>query len=296
MTLNTQPNTVAFLARNARDGERVTVPDEPVENVVLSLNETSTVIVSATVKDATRLNSAQRVQNSIALRTFRGTLVDGILQPNVRLGNGLKLSANEKLPRNGAASTKQSSQPSAPRQDASQSEGYDLKRREAKIVQRERDLLLLQQQLILQSNHQSGPTAPEAATALTPEFERRVAELEAKERELEQREELLRWKRKTWLLEQKLARVRGKSISTGHMRTVRKSHTSRPVAEEPRHHSMGENYGSKQQSDLSGDLFPDSEVNNDDYAAPPEALMTLRKRMRLPTPRTLRSGQTWHPD
>jgi hypothetical protein len=85
-------NTLHMLARNAQEGQRLTAVDHPFENVELSLDHTGSQPISARFNDAPQLSYAHRLRNAEALETFRGTLVNGMLQPNVRLGNGLRLS------------------------------------------------------------------------------------------------------------------------------------------------------------------------------------------------------------
>ena len=68
--------------------------DDPFESVELSLDPTGRRPVSAHFDDAPQLSYVHRLRTTAVLETFRGTLVDGRLQPNVGLGNGLRLSTS----------------------------------------------------------------------------------------------------------------------------------------------------------------------------------------------------------
>ena len=101
------------MARNAQDNQRVSVVDPPFEDVELTLDSTESRPISASFNDAPQLNKWDRLRNSEALETFRGTLIDGILQPNVRLGNGLHLSPKPHIKKPPLAEKKQARNPAA---------------------------------------------------------------------------------------------------------------------------------------------------------------------------------------
>lgn len=94
---NSGQNPLRILARNVQDGQRVSVVDPPFESVELALGPSGSRPVSTRFSDAPQLKYQHRVQIAEALQTFRGTLIDGTLQPNVRLGNGLRLSPNPEI-------------------------------------------------------------------------------------------------------------------------------------------------------------------------------------------------------
>ncbi|CAE7206934.1 hypothetical protein PTTW11_09630 [Pyrenophora teres f. teres] len=341
-------NIYRLAARNAQDFQPVSVTDSPFENVELQLDPTGSRPVSARFSDATPFKQKHRARNSEALETFRGTLIDGVLQPNVRLGNGLRLSNNydmdpestergkkatkrpkgaipppglleKPLPQSDTHSSR--NRPLAPKSDRPQlstrspsrplPRARDLERREAQIAERERELLQIQQRLLLHTvrSQQSRPrrdrpvrspqreyntqhehrTQRPASAHTDNEPSSKMIDIEARERALQQQEELLRYKRKAWLLEQKLAQA------TGHRSSKRV----------PRHRDVGvEEYnalspheprldqgaaGSDPQYDRSdGDTSPDYDLGD---MSPPDALQSLRSRIQLPTRGTLRSNQ-----
>jgi hypothetical protein len=312
-------NTLRLLARNAQDGQRISVVDPPFENVELNLDPTASYPISARFNDAPQLKYEHRLRNSQALETFRGTLVDGILQPNVRLGNGMRLSTKPEIlkpqitekrrARNHEArrlresahppseapvkSLHQSDMPSSrkrilpTRPERSTSplpktpRDLDLERREAQIAKRERELIQLQQQLLLRTTHNSPGIRAEA------EPDSKLAIIEARERALEQKEELLRYKRKTWLLEQKLAQATARFPSRRRFREtetdVQESDPNVPYSVEPNHEAMSES----NHADSHGEQHGNYTLDN---PSPPEALKNLRSRIQLPTRKMIRSG------
>jgi hypothetical protein len=358
-------NTLLLLARNAQEGQRVVAVDHPFENVDLKLDHTGSHPISARFHDAPQLSYAHRLRNAEALETFRGTLVDGSLQPNVRLGNGLRLSikANILKPqvtekrrrRNHEAKELRKSvglpprapaklldrlgvsrdrphpprveeHPSrtttpAPPQRPAPRRDDELERREAQIVQRERELIQLQQQLLLQTmrtqndrpRRERAPQSPprdstyirdqrttksRARNYAEPDTE--TAVMEAREKALAQEEELLRYKRKAWLLEQKLV-----AQATGRPPSRRKRYQQDEyqqneyvqdanVQEQGSQHSewlppAQEAVSDPQHAD-AGDEFPDL-----DDASPQRVLETLRSRIQLPTRGTMRSNRGSRP-
>ena len=116
----------------------------------------------------------------------------------------------------------------------------------------------------------------------------KAAEIEARERALEQGEELLRYKRKTWLLEQKLAQASARSPPR---RSFRKRETDVQEQDVPTYYEpeAGDEATSDPQYDGSGGEQPD------DYSlhnpSPPDALADLRSRIQLPTRKTIRSNR-----
>jgi hypothetical protein len=75
--------------RSARDKEHISTHDRPFDSITLSLNEADTREIDWQFRNRLILGTNYVSKLQEALRTFRGTLIDGNLQPNVRLGNGL---------------------------------------------------------------------------------------------------------------------------------------------------------------------------------------------------------------
>lgn len=84
------------MARNARDREHATAFGRVWEHITITLNPTVSPLISVRAHPFKGWNISQRNMINDALDTFRGTLIDGTLQPNVRLGNGLCIE-NEML-------------------------------------------------------------------------------------------------------------------------------------------------------------------------------------------------------
>jgi hypothetical protein len=354
-------NTLHMLARNAQEGQRLTAVDHPFENVELSLDHTGSQPISARFNDAPQLSYAHRLRNAEALETFRGTLVNGMLQPNVRLGNGLRLSikanilkpqiTKKRRARNHEAKElresvglpprapaklldrlgvsrdrplpqRSDSPPPAtmlpfPRRPAPRRD-HDLERREAQIAQRERQLIQLQQQLLLQTMRTQNDRPRRERTRRSPprdsyysreyrtptptrvhrdmDADSNATVIDAREKALAQEEELLRYKRKAWLLEQKLA-----AQTTGRPTPRRERYQRDRYQQDANVQNQGSQYPDwpppgheavpDPQHGGSGDEFPSGEFDLDD-SSPPKALETLRSRIRLPDRSTMRSNRT----
>lgn len=178
-----------------------------------------------------------------------------------------------------------------------------LEQREAQVAQRERELIQLQQQLLQimraqitqpsqdnsshiqrQKTHQSLETIAEA------ESDSKLADIEARERALEQKEELLQYKRKAWLLEQKLAQAMARSPPR---RRSSKPETDMEELDEDVREKTGPDHEVMQDSyspDPDGGQLSDYSL---DDPSPSPALENLRSRIKLPTRRMLRSA--WRP-
>lgn len=127
-----QKDYLRLLARNAQDGETLSPVDQSFENVVLFLDNATSRPISAHFKTARPLNMDLRVDIRQALLNFRGTLVDGILQPNVRLGNGLLLAPEPEMgllseQQQGDPGTRQGIQASRPEEGLDPSYGSPMK-------------------------------------------------------------------------------------------------------------------------------------------------------------------------
>jgi hypothetical protein len=77
--------------RSAQDKERVSTHDSSFDSMTLVPNKAATRIQNLRIHDPVILGTDDVNRLQEALRAFRGTLIDGVLQPNVRLGNGLDL-------------------------------------------------------------------------------------------------------------------------------------------------------------------------------------------------------------
>ncbi|KAB2107753.1 hypothetical protein AG0111_0g4474 [Alternaria gaisen] len=339
-------NTFRIMARNAQDDQRVSVVDPPYEDVELTLDPTESRPISASFNDAPQLSYGDMLRNSEALKTFRGTLIDGTLQPNVRLGNGLHLSLKPQIKKPWLAEKKQAQTPKAKRSreaaglppnaparhlhslDVQSPTGpplpsnvhkpkpsrqappqeRDVELREAQLAQRERELIQLQQELLRQtlriqstlprqdrhprfsphhdSNANKHRTREPTEARIHSEYDTTAADIEAKKEALAQKEMISKYKRKVWLLEQKLARVQSTGRSQSR-RAARRYGTE--VQEHNAQHSPDYPSGKGNVPDAQHD-YDDVPVAFDlDHASPTEALETLRSRIRLPTRRTMRS-------
>ncbi|KAF2032271.1 hypothetical protein EK21DRAFT_110215 [Setomelanomma holmii] len=320
-------NSLRLLARNAEDSERLSTATQPYERVLLTLDSTATRPESASFKDIPPLNMEHRQDIRQALQNFRGTLMDGVLQPNVRLGNGLllkpepymKLAHQQRMRRPG---TKGGSLPK--RREAGDESSHDiplklldqlgvhksgrrpspsavqqevLDRREAEVAQREWDLIRLQHGLLLRSTNehnqfQLGKETPcriqkersprVASGAIGSEHGLKAAQLEAKERELAHREEILRWKRRTWWLEQKLQEA-SKQATRGRTKSPRRSIVAAQTRKEPRNDPTPRAGGSGPNIESRGDATPFYDFDLDEAAATQprsstEGAVTVRTR------------------
>lgn len=148
-----------------------------------------------------------------ALRTFRGTLVDGILQPNVRLGNGLQIVNDPRMER-----------PRESRQLQKQETQVETVTKPVRSSRMPSSTLLRDEQLNTQRAQAKSISKPWGKPLQKPwdkvraqttheELEVREAVLLARERELHAKEETLRWKHKMWSLENKMAKKEVKHIA-----------------------------------------------------------------------------------
>ncbi|KAF2691735.1 hypothetical protein K458DRAFT_381577 [Lentithecium fluviatile CBS 122367] len=174
-------------ARNAKDGEMIVVGKWPFERIKFATDPTHSRLLLAKFDRKPKILGYQhRLSLVKALATFRGTLVDGVLQPNVRLGNGLTLTTSVKLDGHVATKAKLRTaenvktgahkhpavrfHPVPPKRRDEKPEverrreipglrpnrqlsaqNNELSDREAELNRRERELLRLQQQLLLRA-------------------------------------------------------------------------------------------------------------------------------------------------
>lgn len=169
-----------------------------------------------------------------ALHTFRGTLIDETLQPNVRLGNGLALQyilrspkvASDEQPQSPTKQAEKSSQrpkdamvlpkvaaklraqESFPKENQDEKEIFDLvndpKKRMRNIAQPERkDFTEKKRQRNTQKDRFQSSRPKKRIHDKT--LRQREKELSLREQQLQLREEILRWKHKNMVLNQRLS-------------------------------------------------------------------------------------------
>ncbi|KAF2440632.1 hypothetical protein P171DRAFT_435415 [Karstenula rhodostoma CBS 690.94] len=98
--LSESEESCTIFARNAIDGERLTIEWRPFRQCHLTYDRAIPSQPSSRLdQPPVVLHRLMRVLMNKALQNFRGTLVDGVLQPNVWLGNGLNLSDSNVLDR-----------------------------------------------------------------------------------------------------------------------------------------------------------------------------------------------------
>jgi hypothetical protein len=92
---------MCLVVRNARNSKGVSIHASLFDDVTLALNGAVTQIQDCQLHDRVVLSKDDLNSLRDAVRTFRGTLIDGILQPNVRLGNGFDIQGlpNQFIPR-----------------------------------------------------------------------------------------------------------------------------------------------------------------------------------------------------
>jgi hypothetical protein len=277
-----------------------------------------------------------RIRLGNALKVFRGTLVDGVLQPNVRLGNGLRVSEDTfryvKPPRRKAQAVQKRDEQSS-RIDADSERKYSSYHpRLSSLVTSDQSPDYSRRQTAIHAPSTRKP--PAAFKDDKPIFNMKWDLLEAKERELKQKEETIRWKRKAWLLEQELAEKTGKLGPRSRDRSTREPRdrftgeprdrftgeprdrftgeprdrfTGEPrerFAREPRepeHYSENDWESTPEQpadpdpfSDLVDDKSTLEGFDVDDPAAP-HSLARLRSLTALPSKGTLHTKRRWKP-
>lgn len=326
------------------------VEKEPFERVDFELDESGSYPVSAQFSSVPKgLSYAHREDIKTALITFRGTLVENVLQPNVRLGNGLTLSTSTRLrrtqipepdtgpqkardrhvPRLKGASRRDKLQP--PKQSSVRIWNEERSRRnmlpvsqtvgpltnerihierEALLNQREQQLLHFQQQLLMASmealrtppspirqrrsfprSKRTFPPAQQKATEADRleqadaelKADRKAAEIEAKERELLQREEILKWKHRSFVLQQELAQAAGSAELSA------LSDSTKDIAASSSFTGVNPVTASPEAANTNP---PQEDGWQDPFAAfdpaPPDSLSKLRSRIRLPSKRSIK--------
>jgi hypothetical protein len=297
--------------------------DSPYGRISIVLDETGTQRISESVHKQYMLHSKHEYRAMLALRSFRGTLVDGTLQPNIRLGNGLQVfglhsHTNPGMPKrmekreetalehetNSRASLQTPPQsereapatvpipktsPAVPRKLSRRA-----KRREVVL---EREAAELRVETPPRVEHATPPAVlrepDQKSRRQKLALERKAAELQAKEKELEQKAEILRWKYRAWDLEQKLARSHSaiskrRPGSTESARLRRGFDVDRP--EKPlkarRRSPKMEEWSPGCHVESTDDHFPLDEFTLGD-PTPSPALANLRSRVTAPARQTL---------
>ncbi|KAJ4374257.1 hypothetical protein N0V83_002998 [Neocucurbitaria cava] len=166
----------------------------------------------------------------------------------------------------------------------------DIKRREAEVARRERELIQIQQQLLLQTTRKHNERNPRDAAPRRSHLD----DMEAEEQEPKQRVKILQLKRKPLALERQLAMdIEGDSSPT---RVPHHNDLDSLLHElENGHiHSLTEETSSEpQHEEVEEESAPAAFDIND--AEPPAALAKLRSRIQSPTRRTLRSKREPRP-
>lgn len=184
---------MVVLARNASDGERVFTAGRPFLQFAIILDKTGTCspLIKFDAQDEKIAYEGPLLKE--AMRSFRGTLSDGMLQPNVRLSNGLILRGMQKT------THEEGSKPST-----------------ANGIKRVRDLDEITTIPKLSSTNDTKRIDHDMDEVAAME-----AALQARERDLELREELLRWKERSFRLGKKLAEVTQNRVPRRHTLTPR---------------------------------------------------------------------------
>ncbi|KAF1841602.1 uncharacterized protein K460DRAFT_358334 [Cucurbitaria berberidis CBS 394.84] len=283
-------NTFHILARNAYNNQRLSVVGLPFEDIALKLDESGSHPTSAQFKEAPQLKIEHRLRNSEALRTFRGTFIDGTLHPNVRLGNGLLFSSNagirspqmrEKRQLRDLkvkARRKSLDLPNRAPAEFSGRWGVNSSMDRHRPAQEQGVQLWESQMAEKDPFSQEIPPPTPGARSPSSTLESGDTENEAEVRELEQRMEIIRWKRRSLELERKLAMATRRRAST----TRERYQTNRDT---PQHKPEGSLQAPVKST---GDVFSSNGFDFDDES-PPEALARLRSRIQLPTRNKLRS-------
>ncbi|KAF1951721.1 hypothetical protein CC80DRAFT_553091 [Byssothecium circinans] len=334
-----------IIARNFRDGQRIAVENQSFEQIELKCDKTRTRPVSAEIHPGPFIPS--KSQRQLVLEaSFRGTLIDGVLQPNVRLGNGIRWSSQNYFRPNvplreldGVGSPRDNSRADGARVNEQRKERTQvslgseptsftqarvekdaavwrqgplatneaeehLSRREKELIERERQLLQLQQQLLMHTSQAAPSTSAQNSGATHI-----LAAVEARERKVKHREELLKWKHKTLMLEQKLADA-SKIISESNSRQSDHMFNSASATDYEALESLEQSRPVNDVNDpvrsadarvppaSSDDASEDSVTDawDDPFAffnvqdpAPPSSLAQLRKNERISLPRRRRN-------
>jgi hypothetical protein len=292
----TAGRSVDYFVRNVNDNEDGKGSSAPFRIVTLTPDDNGTCPMSLDFGETKNLLPHYRLRLGNALKVFRGTLIDGVLQPNVRLGNGLRVSDDAfryvKPPRPKAEAVQK-------RDEQSSRMNADRERKYSSYHPRLSSLVTSDQSPDYsrrQTASYSPSTRKPQATVKDdkPVFSMKWDLLEAKERELKQREETLRWKRKAWLLEQKLAE------QTGEFGPRSRERSTREPREPERYPDNDWESAPEQQADPDPfrDLVDDNstfEGFNIDEPAAPQSLARLRSLIALPSKGTSHTTRRWKP-
>jgi hypothetical protein len=302
--------------RSADDKERISMYDNAYSRITVGFDKTGTQPVSTRVRKQYTLGTEHKSNAEQALQTFRGTLIDGTLQPNVRLGNGLQVLSlprhaiprgpnrrekREKVALEHEAGSRTSLQlpPKSEREARATvpipkkpitKKAYQKADSELEAEMPDNETSPDEERAIFQTvSSQPNQKARRKEIAL----ERKAAELRAKEKELEHKNEILRLKYRAWRLEQKLAE-RDSAVSTRRPENarrrpgVRRGYDVDKPGEPPKARqrpSTMEESSPGPQVESTGDHFAVDEFTLDE-PTPPSALANLRSRIAIPGRRT----------
>jgi hypothetical protein len=297
--------------RSARNNKGVLMHASLSGDGTLALNEAVTQIQDCQLHDRVVLGMDDLHSLRDAVRTFRGTLIDGILQPNVRLGNGVDIQSlpDQYYPswrigkhryvrkRQKAAALRaqldvKRVEPETVPNDLIRKDGVTVEKdievmaetpgarslphaepgarpaSPSKPSQARKDGIRIQKDIELRAGtpkaksppHVEGDARPaipnkpnqeDMIQRATLQLQTAESRLREKEKELQLKEEILRWKYRAWGLEQQLAEQqqvkqqhamssRRRKTEERHPRSLRTTRTNTPytVTEEPQHASL----------------------------------------------------------
>lgn len=315
--------SILYYIRKARDGEKINDHGAAFRKVLLTVDETGELLKPIEIGAAKGLKGRQALQLQQMMAIFRGTLIDGKLRPDLRLGNGLFLdnmafvrpaqedgsivqgskntdetSCNQVIVDSKRLARGKSSELSAPvSRNRLRKEGRG--QQEKRLVSSKLDEKRL-----------ASPTPDDLAMETS---RLRTALLETKERELHQREEALRWKRKASTFEQKIAQMAKRTGPKPRKRPLRRPYTSGlspertpgPTVDQyaesvPISRPQESGPSPEREPDFAAeqhvDVHPASDALGADSAfesfdmddpAPPRSLARIRSHMKLPSKQIL---------
>jgi hypothetical protein len=232
-------------ARNACDGEHAAEAEHPFEHVTVAFDKNTHEYISTGVQESFVMSDEKRRVIKQALNSFRGTFVDGSLQPNVRLGNGLEIRGVPTVQKPRIVE--------------------NLKSQEATVK-----AFAKSKKPTKESSKKSSPVKLSVKA-----LELREAALKAKTRELRAKEETLRRRYRAWSLEQRMAMKASRLFARrrARPRAAYGSDFSEDLVEEPENRSTNKNTAKKEyQPENSGDVFALSVLENSKMTRTPDRL------------------------
>ncbi|KAF2632682.1 hypothetical protein BU25DRAFT_80275 [Macroventuria anomochaeta] len=301
-------------ARYAHTGENFFAPSSHYCAVSLELDPTQAFPISIAFYSRMsqsilpQKNFTHGIQLLHTLRTFRGTLIDGALQPNVRPSNRLEFSIDPSaapaspLPAAQVAEKEMISQQGGIQEQQTITASKESGRQPQTLLQEHRASTTSHEKSLLHKHHsnksgstwvhvQNGsiaqpgvPSAPDKKRKpqkkrgpCTSDIESTTAQLEAREREFKHREDLLLWKKKGWKLEQELAEARNVSKVPGSSEPKERSVRIQKVMWGPSRQTDVESVQAEAQRADAESIY---EFLNDDETTPLNALELLRRTCR----------------